>query len=165
VSRLFFSLNFLSRTQIWNMCNQKKRVQNTHNTLAAFNEPRCPCPPDLLHTYRPPIFLTLELPTDFFVCTLQIKDIQAQQHNKPHSIPSHASPIHTDASQGNSHIALQTMYIPRKHKLAFHQMFTKLQTSLFIYFFIFFSLSHSFTATAWPITRRSGKFWHSAKIS
>jgi hypothetical protein len=39
--------------------------------------------------------------------------------------PSPASAIHTDANQGNSLITLQTIYIPRKHELAFHQMFTK----------------------------------------
>jgi len=74
--------------------------------------------------------------------------------------PSPASPIHTNASQENSFITLQIMYISRKHKLAFPSNVRKntrfpVPSSLFRF---------NSSAIAWPITRRSGKFWHSAKL-
>jgi hypothetical protein len=110
-------------------CNQKERVRKTHSTSIVINGPRRPCSANSLRTYRPLISLTLKLPTNSFINASRIKNIRKQQQNKPPSIPPLALTIHTDASQGTLHIALPTMYIPRKHKLSFHQMFTKLQTS------------------------------------
>jgi hypothetical protein len=91
--------------------------------MTAFNEPRRPCSLDLLNTIQ-----TFEL-TQHTNCLLtlsdehyKIKDVQVCFHTTTEQVlqyPSPASPIHTDASKGNSLIALQTMYIPRKHKLAF----------------------------------------------
>jgi hypothetical protein len=112
------------------MCNQKREGPKTHNTLTAFNEPRRPCSFDLLHTVQ-----TFDL-TQHTNCLLtlsdehyKIKDVQVLCfHTTTEQIlqyPFPASPIDTDASKGNSLITLQTIYIPRKHKLAFHQMFTK----------------------------------------
>jgi len=68
--------------------------------------------------------------------------------------PSPALPIHTDANQENSFITLQTMYISRKHKLAFPSNVHKNTR-----FPVPSSLSPSnSSAVAWPITRRSRKF-------
>jgi hypothetical protein len=105
-------------------CNQKREGPKTHSTLTTFNEPRRPCFPDLLHTVQ-----TFDL-TQHTNCLLtlsdehyKIKDIQVFCfHTTTEQVlqyPSPASPIHTDASKGNSLITLQTMYIPLKHKLAF----------------------------------------------
>jgi hypothetical protein len=68
--------------------------------------------------------------------------------------PSPASPIHIDASQGNSFITLQTMYISRKHKLAFPSNVHK-NTRFPVPSSLFRSNS---SALARLITRRSGKF-------
>jgi hypothetical protein len=112
------------------MVSPKREGSKTHSTLTTFNKPRCPCSPDLLHTVQ-----TFDL-TQHTNCLLTISDehykIKDVQVLCFHTIieqilqyPSPTSPIHTDASKGNSLITLQTIYIPRKHKLAFHQMFTK----------------------------------------
>jgi hypothetical protein len=59
----------------------------------------------------------------------KIKDVQVlyfhktTEHISHH--PSPGSPIHTNASKGN--LSLQTIYIARKHKRDFHQLFTKHQ--------------------------------------
>jgi hypothetical protein len=58
----------------------------------------------------------------------KIKDVQVLCfHTTTEQIlqyPSPASPTHTNANKRNFLITLQTIYIPWKHKLAFHQMFT-----------------------------------------
>ncbi len=110
----------------------KREGPNTQSTMIAFNEPRCPCFPDLLHTVQ------TSDNTQHSNCLLtlsdehyKIKDVQVfcfHTTTKPISqYPYPASPIHTDDSKGNSLITLQTIYIPRKHKLSFHQLFTKHQ--------------------------------------
>jgi hypothetical protein len=98
--------------------------------VTAFNEPRRPCSPDLLHTVQ-----TFDH-TQHIDCLLnhyKIKDVQVFCfHTTTEQIlqyPSPASPIHTDANKGNSLITLQIIHIPRKHKLGFHQMFTKTPAS------------------------------------
>ncbi len=122
-------LQTLGDNPMLSMCNLKREGLKTHSTLTAFNEPRRPCSPDLLHTVQ------TFYHTQHTSCLLtlsdehyKIKDVQVLCfHTTTEQIlqyPSHASPTHTDANKGNSLITLQTIYIPRKHKLAFHQMFT-----------------------------------------
>jgi hypothetical protein len=89
---------------------------------------------------------------------------QTLQHSSP------ASPIHTNAIWRNSLIALQIMYIPRKHKhclsASIHKTPDPVLSSLSVSLSLLLQfLSNSSAAAARLITRRSERFWHSAEIS
>ncbi len=81
---------------------------------------------DLLHTYRPSIFLTLGLSTDSRICTLRV--INTQRQNRPLKTPSPTF-LHSHAQipAESIHVILQIIYTP-KAQAFFLDKFTKLQT-------------------------------------
>jgi hypothetical protein len=99
----------------------KREGLKTHSTWTDFNKPRRPCFPNLPHTYRPPISLTLELPADSFAYPLQFEDVQTQQHGKPHNIHLLSCSFTLMPSEEilSSHCRLCTF--PERMSIAFHQ--------------------------------------------
>jgi hypothetical protein len=144
--------------KIQSIVTKKKGYIISSSIQTAFNEPRRPCSPNLLHTYRPPIFLTLELPVDSFFCTLQIENIQTQQHSRPHSIHLLPHPFTQMPSKETLSLHCRLCTFPESTSIVFHQKFTKHQIRCCSVSFSL-SLSDSSTAVATLITRRSRKFW------
>jgi hypothetical protein len=103
----------------------KKRGSWKHNTLIAFNEPRRPCSPEML-TYNVDSWKHSTQSTYWLFQTSITRSntckhfLPTQQQNKISMDLFPAWHILTDARKGNSFVALQTLYIPRKHKLSFH---------------------------------------------
>jgi hypothetical protein len=116
----------------------KNRGSETYSTWTVFNEPRRPRSINLLHIYRPPISLTLELPTNSFVCTLQIKDVQTQQHGRPHNSQLLPHSFTQMPAKGTLLLHYRRCTILRKHKHCFPSSVHKTSDPLL------FSLSLSF---------------------
>ncbi len=107
----------------WLWCNQKEEGPKTPSTLAAFNEPRDPCFPDLLHTnqtsehtQQAKFLLTLSNITESKAYKHSASTRQHRGFNSIHLMPFQFIQMLTWEA---FLLHLQTMYNLRKHKLCF----------------------------------------------
>ncbi len=122
--------------------------------------------PDLLHTYRPSIFLTLGLSTDSHICTLRVINTQhtTKEQTTQDSISSLPSLTRRDTSRKHPCYIANYLHSESTSSFLFFDKFTKLQT---------FQSSSSISiplqisaATTWlELPGAAEKKWHSAKIA